>query len=196
MEHVKELKHASIYIFDQIGKQLIASHRAKDERESITTTTATAIALVGDHHVESAMREGGYNIGGESSGHIIFRDYATTGDGTLAALQVLAFLKETGIPASGLRELYTPWPLILKNIRLPEGADAKTVLENAAVQASIKAVDERLGASGRTLVRKSGTEPLIRVMVEAEDETQVKEGVETITAAIEALVGKNEPSSN
>jgi phosphoglucosamine mutase len=143
---------------------------------------------VGDHHVEKAMREGNYNLGGEQSGHLIFRDFATTGDGILAALQMLAFLKEKGIAASELRGLYEAWPQKLENVRLPAGTDAGKVLESEAVQKAIKTAEKAMGASGRVLVRKSGTEPLIRVMVEAEEEKVMKANLAAIKASVEAAV--------
>ena len=143
---------------------------------------------VGDHYVEKEMREGGYNLGGEQSGHLIFRDFATTGDGILAALQMMAFLKERGGQASELRMLYKPWPQKMENVRLPAGANAGAVLESKSVQASIEASEKALGASGRVLVRKSGTEPLIRVMVEAEDEAVMLRELAAIRGAVEAEV--------
>jgi phosphoglucosamine mutase len=143
---------------------------------------------VGDHYVEKAMREGGYNLGGEQSGHLIFRDYATTGDGILAALQMLAFLKERGSKVSDLRKLYTPWPQKMENIRLPAGTDAAKVLESEAVQGSIKTAEHAMGTSGRVLVRKSGTEPLIRVMVEAESEATMLKHLGAISDTVRAAV--------
>ena len=143
---------------------------------------------VGDHHVEKAMREGGYNLGGEQSGHLIFKDFATTGDGILAALQMLAFLKERGGNASELRKLYTPWPQKMENVRLPAGANAGQVLESESVQGSIRAAEEAMGEAGRVLVRKSGTEPLIRVMVEAEDEAVMLRELGNIRKMVEAAV--------
>ncbi len=143
---------------------------------------------VGDHYVEAAMREGGYNLGGEQSGHLIFRDFATTGDGILAALQMLAFLKERDSRVSSLRKLYTPWPQQLENIRLPATANAAAVLESTSVQASIKTAEKALGAKGRVLVRKSGTEPLIRVMVEAETEAAMRQHLEAISTAVRTEV--------
>jgi phosphoglucosamine mutase len=141
---------------------------------------------VGDHHVESAMREKGCNLGGEQSGHLIFRDYATTGDGILAALQVLAFLQEHKQPASSLSKLFTPWPQRLENIKLGAGADAAAVLASAPVKAAIAASEARLGANGRVLVRKSGTEPLIRVMVEARDKAAMEAEITSISNIIRA----------
>lgn len=143
---------------------------------------------VGDHYVEAAMREQGCNLGGEQSGHLIFRDFATTGDGILAALQVLAFLQAQQKPASSLSQLFTKWPQQLENIRLPAGADAGAVLESAPVQAAITAANTALGTSGRTLVRKSGTEPLIRVMVEARASDMMEAQLHAISAAVRAAV--------
>lgn len=143
---------------------------------------------VGDHYVEKAMREGGYNVGGEQSGHIILRDYATTGDGLLAALQLLAFLQETNTKASDLGKLYTPWPQKLENIKLPDGSDAKAVLESAAVQKAIQTAEANLAKAGRVLVRKSGTEPLIRVMVEAEQAPAMQGALDSICAAVRGAV--------
>lgn len=143
---------------------------------------------VGDHHVEKAMREGGFNLGGEQSGHLIFRDFATTGDGILAALQLLAFLTERGGNASELRKLYTPWPQKNENVRLPTGANAGQVLESGAVQDAIKASEALMGDTGRVLVRKSGTEPLIRVMVEAQDEAVMLRELASIKAVVAAAV--------
>ncbi|MFZ2586517.1 MAG: phosphoglucosamine mutase [Alphaproteobacteria bacterium] len=143
---------------------------------------------VGDHYVEAAMREGGYNVGGEQSGHLILRDYATTGDGLLAALQLLAFLQESKAKTSDVTRLYTPWPQKLENIKLGEGVDAGAVLASEGVQASIKAAEAALGKAGRVLVRKSGTEPLIRVMVEAESEQAMQAAVDGICAAVREAV--------
>ncbi len=143
---------------------------------------------VGDHHVEAAMRDHGCNLGGEQSGHLIFRDFATTGDGILAALQVLAFLQHQGRPASSLSSLFTPWPQRLENIQLPAGTNAAEVLASAPVQAAIAAANTALGEAGRTLVRKSGTEPLIRVMVEARDAAAMQAQVTAISAAVRAAV--------
>lgn len=143
---------------------------------------------VGDHHVETAMREGGYNLGGEQSGHLIFRDYATTGDGILAALQVLAFLQETGRTASSIRQLYTPWAQQLENIRLPAGANAGAVLKSESVQAAVAAAEAALGRDGRVLLRKSGTEPLIRIMVEARDEAMMQANLADLAKAVRGAV--------
>jgi phosphoglucosamine mutase len=127
-------------------------------------------ARVGDRYVLEAMRAGGYNVGGEQSGHIILADYGTTGDGLVAALQVLAELVRAKRPASEVLNLFAPLPQLLKNVRFDGGAP----LESAEVKAAIEAAEARLGASGRLLIRKSGTEPLIRVMAEGEDQALVR----------------------
>ncbi|HSE76823.1 MAG TPA: phosphoglucosamine mutase [Alphaproteobacteria bacterium] len=139
-------------------------------------------APVGDRYVLERMRAGGYNVGGEQSGHVILSDYATTGDGLIAALQVLAVLVEAARPASEVGRVFTPLPQVLKNVRFNGGAP----LENAAVQRAIDGAEARLGAEGRLLIRKSGTEPVIRVMAEGEDETVVSQIVDGICGAIEA----------
>lgn len=122
---------------------------------------------VGDRYVVETMRDTGINIGGEQSGHIILSDHATTGDGLMAGLQVLAVLVEGGRAASDTCRVFTPLPQVLRNVRYP--AEARP-LDDAGVQATIAAAERELNGHGRLLVRKSGTEPLIRVMVEAEDD--------------------------
>jgi phosphoglucosamine mutase len=135
---------------------------------------------VGDRYVVEAMRRLGSNLGGEQSGHIILGDYCTTGDGLMAALQVLAAIVETGAPASEVCNVFAPIPQLLRNIRFGGGQP----LEARGVKAAIKAGESRLGATGRILVRKSGTEPLIRIMAECEDEAIVAAVVDEIAAAI------------
>ncbi|SET53211.1 phosphoglucosamine mutase [Paracoccus homiensis] len=137
---------------------------------------------VGDRYVVEKMREAGFNLGGEQSGHIVMTDYATTGDGLIAALQFLAALSDTGQPASDLVSQFDPVPQLLKNVRYAAGADPLAVED---VKSVIAAAEARLGAKGRVLIRKSGTEPLIRVMAEAEDETVLREVVDGIVAAVE-----------
>ncbi|WP_111558638.1 phosphoglucosamine mutase [Paracoccus sediminilitoris] len=137
---------------------------------------------VGDRYVVERMREGGFNLGGEQSGHIVMTDYATTGDGLVAAMQVLAAMAETGQPASELVSQFQPVPQLLKNVRYAQGADP---LSQDAVRKVIADAEARLAGSGRVLIRKSGTEPLIRVMAEAEDETTLHEVVDGIVAAVE-----------
>ena len=135
---------------------------------------------VGDRNVLQAMRAGGYNVGGEQSGHIILADYATTGDGLVAALQVLALLVRSRRPASEALQLFTPLPQILKNVRFNGGAP----LEKPAVIACIAEAETRLRGTGRLLIRKSGTEPLIRVMAEGEDAGVVNEAVDMVCEAV------------
>ncbi len=150
------------------------------ERYLLTQGLALERTAVGDRQVLEAMRRGGYNVGGEQSGHIILSDHSTTGDGLIAALQVLAGLVETGEPASALLHRFDPLPQKLVNVRFAGGSP----LENATVKAAIAGGEERLGGAGRVLIRRSGTEPLIRVMAEGEDEALVGEVVDEICAAV------------
>ncbi|MGZ3216373.1 phosphoglucosamine mutase [Paracoccus sp. T5] len=138
---------------------------------------------VGDRYVVERMREGGFNLGGEQSGHIVMTDYATTGDGLVAAMQVLGAMAETGTPASELVTQFEPVPQMLKNVRYATGADP---LAAEAVRRIIAEAEQRLAGNGRVLIRKSGTEPLIRVMAEAEDETVLREVVDGIVDAVAA----------
>jgi phosphoglucosamine mutase len=139
---------------------------------------------VGDRYVVEAMREHGYNLGGEQSGHLILSDYATTGDGLLAALQVLAVVKKLDRPVSEVCHRFEPLPQVLRNVRYE---DART-LESAAVRGAIAAAESRLGASGRLLIRPSGTEPVIRVMGEGDDRGLVEAMVEEIVGALARAV--------
>ena len=137
---------------------------------------------VGDRYVLEAMRKYGFNVGGEQSGHMILTDYATTGDGLVAALQVLACLVDSGKPASEVLSLFEPLPQLLRNVRFEGGAP----LRSDTVKAAIAEGEARLGGNGRLVIRKSGTEPVIRVMAEGEDEGLVAEVVDTICAAVKA----------
>jgi len=137
-------------------------------------------APVGDRYVIEKMREGGFNVGGEQSGHIIFSDFITTGDGLIAALQVLAVLAEEHRPASEAAHMFEPAPQILENVRLRRGEP----LSDAKVTSQIHACEARLNGSGRVLVRKSGTEPVIRIMGEGEDEKLVRQVVREIAQII------------
>ena len=139
---------------------------------------------VGDRYVVEKMRADGYNLGGEQSGHVVMSDFATTGDGLLASLQVLSVMVETGRPLSELGNVFTPAPQKLINIRY-EGKDPLTV---AAVKTSIADVTKRLGKTGRLVIRKSGTEPLVRVMAEAEDEAVMLTAVEEVADAVRAAI--------
>ena len=136
---------------------------------------------VGDRYVLERMKEGGFNLGGEQSGHMILLDHATTGDGTVAALRVLAGLVRSGKPASELLHLFDPVPQLLQNVRFSGGAP----LEHASVKAVIAAAEAELAGKGRLVIRPSGTEPVIRVMAEGDDAAQVKTIVERICAAVQ-----------
>ena len=137
---------------------------------------------VGDRYVVEAMRRGGWNLGGEQSGHIVMTDYATTGDGLIAGLQFLAEMARTGQPASRLVDQFPTVPQLLQNIRYPAGSNPLNV---ADVQACITANEQRILGKGRILIRKSGTEPLIRVMAECEDPDLLADVVQDIVAAVE-----------
>jgi phosphoglucosamine mutase len=136
---------------------------------------------VGDRYVLERMRADGFNLGGEQSGHIIMTDHATTGDGLMAALQALAVLRKSSMPASQTFRAFDPVPQLLKNVRVH---DANAALNAPSVAAAIAAAEKDLGKSGRVLVRKSGTEPLIRVMAEGDDSDLVRTVVDRIIEAI------------
>ena len=135
---------------------------------------------VGDRYVAEAMRAEAYNLGGEQSGHLIFDDYATTGDGLIAALQVLAVLVNAGKPASEICDKFEALPQLLKNVRFNGGAP----LETDTVRKAITDAEDKLSGNGRLLIRKSGTEPLIRVMAEGEDPVLIETVVDGICQAI------------
>ncbi|TMM52676.1 phosphoglucosamine mutase [Sulfitobacter sabulilitoris] len=136
---------------------------------------------VGDRYVVEEMRAGGFNMGGEQSGHIVMTDFSTTGDGLVAGLQFLAMLKESGEAASKLVRCFDPVPQMLENVRYTDGT---APLEQAAVQDAIAGGTRRLGDGGRLLIRKSGTEALIRVMGESEDADLLRAVIEDISGAI------------
>ena len=138
---------------------------------------------VGDRYVLEEMRARGCNVGGEQSGHIILSDYSTTGDGLVAALQVLAALVAGGKPASQILRQFEPLPQLLKNVCFNGGKP----LENAKVKRSIAAAERELEGKGRLLIRKSGTEPLIRVMAEGDDPALVQKVVDDICEAVQAV---------
>ncbi|MBH0111588.1 phosphoglucosamine mutase [Novosphingobium sp. YJ-S2-02] len=136
---------------------------------------------VGDRHVLERMRSGGFNVGGEQSGHMILLDHATTGDGTIAALQVLAALVKSGKPASELLHLFDPVPQLLRNVRFAGGKP----LEAESVKAVIAEAEASLAGQGRLVIRPSGTEPVIRVMAEGDDAAKVEAAVAAICTAVE-----------
>jgi phosphoglucosamine mutase len=136
---------------------------------------------VGDRYVVEHMRANGLNVGGEKSGHIVLSDFSTTGDGLIAALQVLAAVKASSKPVSQICRLFTPLPQIMKNVRYKSGQP----LELPQVKTVISAMERKLGPGGRLVIRPSGTEPLIRVMAEGDDEQAVRSAVEEICSALE-----------
>ena len=138
---------------------------------------------VGDRYVVEHMRRHGFNVGGEQSGHIILNDYTTTGDGLVAALEVLAVVVQSGRPVSEVGRVFTPLPQLLHNVRFA-GAFP---LDHETVQSAVREGESRLGGNGRLLIRKSGTEPLIRVMAEGRDETLIADVVSKIVDAIERV---------
>lgn len=140
---------------------------------------------VGDRYVVAAMQELGCNVGGEQSGHIVLSDFNTTGDGLVAALQVLAVLVEKGRPASNLFKLFEPYPQLLKNVRYNEATDP---LADAHVQQAISDGENSLNGNGRVVIRKSGTEPLIRVMVEGDNNTLIENVASDIVSSVEATI--------
>jgi len=138
---------------------------------------------VGDRYVVERMRQGDYNVGGEQSGHIVLSDFGTTGDGLVAALQVLACVKRSGRPVSEVCNRFEPVPQVLKNVRVQAGKP----LEDAIVRQAITEAEATLAGTGRLLIRPSGTEPLIRVMAEGDDRTQVERIVDELVGVIGAV---------
>jgi len=139
---------------------------------------------VGDRHVVQEMRRGGFNLGGEQSGHIVMRDYVTTGDGLMAGLQFLGALVSSGKRASELSRIFDPYPQVLENIKLTDGPDP---MSDTAVQQAIAQGEADFGNLGRLLIRKSGTEPLLRVMGECEDAALLMRVVDDISNAVRAV---------
>lgn len=135
---------------------------------------------VGDRYVLERMLKDGYNLGGEPSGHIILSDFTTTGDGFVAALQVLSVVQKLGRPVSEVCHRFEALPQILKNVRYRTGRP----LDNPAVQSAILDAEKRLNGGGRLLVRSSGTEPVIRVMGEGDNRDLVEEAVDMIVSAL------------
>ena len=181
---------------------VIARHFMQTERLAKNVTVATVMSnmglerylnghginlhrtQVGDRYVLEALQELGANVGGEQSGHVILSDYATTGDGLVAALQLLSVMQLEQKRASELFRAFDPMPQTLKNIRFQKGSDP---LESKNVKNAIDEMTASLGNKGRILVRKSGTEPLIRIMVEAEDEAEVKRVLHSLSEIINAV---------
>ena len=141
---------------------------------------------VGDRYVVERMRQGGFNLGGEQSGHIVMTDYATTGDGLMAGLQFLAELVQSGRRTNEVLHVFDPVPQLLKNVRFSAG---QAPLELDSVKLAIREAEAQLSGNGRLLIRKSGTEPLIRVMAESEDEALLNASVEHVVSTVESAVG-------
>lgn len=135
---------------------------------------------VGDRYVLERMRADGYNVGGEPSGHIIMSDYTTTGDGFVAALQVLSVIRRSGKPVSEVCHRFEPLPQIMKNVRYQTGKP----MENAGVKTAIASAEKKLGGGGRLIVRPSGTERMIRVMAEGDDKILVEAVVDDVVEAL------------
>lgn len=143
-----------------------------------------ARAPVGDRYVIARMWEDGFNVGGEQSGHIVLRDFSTTGDGIVAALQVLGVLAQEKRPASEASHMFEPLPQIIENVRYRNGSP----LNDARVTERIKACEARINGSGRLIVRKSGTEPVIRIMAEGDDEKLVRSVVNELVATLKEAI--------
>lgn len=141
---------------------------------------------VGDRYVVERMRAAGFNLGGEQSGHVVLSDFGTTGDGLLAAMQVLSVIQKSGKKTSEVCNLFKPLPQILKNVRYNVG---KQPLDNEDVKAAIASAEKTLSNNGRLLIRKSGTEPLVRVMAEGDDEQKIQKIVGDLCAVIEKAAG-------
>ena len=156
------------------------------ERYLDTRGLRLARAKVGDRYVLEAMRAGGYNVGGEQSGHMILLDHATTGDGTIAALQVLSALVRSGKPASELLHVFDPVPQLLKNVAYRDGDP----LADAEVKKAIAEGERALEGRGRLVIRKSGTEPKIRVMAEGDDAAEIESVVDAICDAVKKAAGE------
>ncbi|MFC3041749.1 phosphoglucosamine mutase [Virgibacillus xinjiangensis] len=162
----------------------IGFYKALEENGMRSDKTA-----VGDRYVMEEMRKGGFNLGGEQSGHIIFLDYTTTGDGMLSAIQLVNVMKETGKPLSELAAEMSVFPQVLKNVKV---IDKQEALANTQIQEEIDAVENELGDQGRVLVRPSGTEPLVRVMVEAPTKADCEKYVDQVAEVIDRLLGVKE----
>lgn len=142
---------------------------------------------VGDRYVVEEMRRSGYRFGGEQSGHMVFLDHNTTGDGMISALQVLAILQKSGKPLSELASVMTALPQILVNVRVRERCAIKDLPE---VDKLITDVEQRLGDTGRVLIRYSGTEPLMRIMLEGQDQDEITRLANEIADLVKQLIGE------
>lgn len=166
------------------GKGLVSTLMSNIGLEQYLETRGLSLVRtsVGDRYVSETMRDEGFNVGGEQSGHIILSDYATAGDGLLTALQVLTVLSVKGKPASEILNLFTPFPQILKNVRC-----SPALLQTPESEAAFEDARQKLGPKGRLVVRPSGTEPLIRIMAEGEDKAITEEVVNHIIVILTSL---------
>jgi phosphoglucosamine mutase len=180
----KYMKETGRLKYDTVVSTVMSNlgfYKAVEAQEIKSVQTA-----VGDRYVMEEMRKGGYNLGGEQSGHIIFLDYITTGDGMLSAIQLVNIMKATGKPLSELAGEMKKFPQVLVNVRV---ADKKQALENERIKEEIRAVEEEMNGNGRVLVRPSGTEPLIRVMAEAPSQELCEQYVNRIVEVVKAEAG-------
>ena len=154
--------------------------------EAVTAAGGKVVrAGVGDRYVIEAMRAGGYNLGGEQSGHFIFHDFNTTGDGIMAAVQLLLMMKQSGKPLSELRRVMSTLPQAQRNIRVSR----KPAKEDLAAAARLAEVEETLGSAGRVLLRYSGTEPLLRLLIEGRDADYINREADAIAELIRSEIG-------
>lgn len=170
------------------GNGLVATHMSNLGLERYLERQGLSLirTSIGDRYVAEKMRDGGYNVGGESSGHVILSDYATSGDGLLTALQVLTILMQKQKPASQVLRVFKPLPQILKNVKL-----SPALLQLPEIEKAIEIACQKLDKKGRLLIRPSGTEPLIRIMAEGEEEALARGVVESISKTLTSLSQKN-----
>ena len=155
--------------------------------ESIAAAGGKVVrTVVGDRYVVEAMREGNFSIGGEQSGHLIFRNHGTTGDGLIAALQVLRIMTESGRPLSELRRCLKKYPQSHRNLRVKEKPPIESLKEVAAL---VQETESALAGKGRVLLRYSGTEPKVRLLIEGPDEAMINVAADKIATALAAAIG-------
>ena len=171
------------------GKGLVATVMSNLGLERFLADRRLTLArtAVGDRHVVEHMRQNGFNLGGEQSGHIVMSDYATTGDGLLAALQVMSVVKRWDRPVSEVCHRFDPVPQFMRNVRFTLGQDGGEPLNDNRVREAIKDGHSQLGKGGRLVIRKSGTEPLIRIMAEGDDRKLVRGVVDQIADVVGSL---------
>jgi phosphoglucosamine mutase len=172
-DHIMAICAADLISRNRLRKKtLVATVMSNMGLEKVVTDRGAKLfrTNVGDRYVVEAMRAKGCNFGGEQSGHLIFLDHNTTGDGTLAALQLLSIMIKRKKPLSELAEIMTAYPQVLENVRLSSRIEPEQI---RGFPEALKAAEEKLGKQGRILVRASGTEPVIRVMAEGEDEKEI-----------------------